>query len=269
MKKEIFLNNMKDVLEQNEDYVINGYEDRPENRLLAVQQKNIKESTYCEFTYWYRHKSSFDNIYYANIYAGPYLVFKNNTKPIYEVMKKFNGNIDFFKIENIINFYKEKSNKFSYFKKIEMTNYFNLTFDDLFTDDKNTIKDKFIGYSYYAGLSKNVNLSKKFDFKSSPIKISLCVISINNTDLELGLVMTLPMLSNLKFEGLLALTGSEELKDKLHKDFIEKFNEYFRNNIMKIIIKKNKLKGQEKKDLLNISDEELAVIYEIAEMQHI
>ncbi len=92
---------------------------------------------------------------------------------------------------------------------------------------------------------------------------------INNEDFELCFVINFPFLSNFKLNYILPITGNVELKDMFYLNFIETFYSYFREHVIKIIIKKNKLKGADKKDLYTLNDAELIDVFEITKMLHI
>ncbi len=272
MKKEIFLNQIKNIIEQN-DLPVREIRQEPDRKTISFYEHEYKMNIFPKMpilNYYYHNEVPYlNNIYYGQLSPDKDLN-ERSSKLQYILLKQFTKNeeIDIKNIYHVIDSYKEFVNKFNYFKKLELNN-LNLSFDDLFSKNKESLKELCIGKSYYGGLSKAMNNEKGFDHNYSGIKIRLNIVNINNENFELGLVISLPILSNIKFKSLVLLTGTTELKEHFNKASIENFNIEFRKNVVRVIAKNGKIRGKEKKELFNKTDSELIDLFLIAEMQGI
>lgn len=263
MKKEALLNYMWHIMDE--------FNITPEKKYMTYDSFIVK----CNRIYVdeKRHDASL-SCYFNKIndihYGIPSISFeaKGLIKRIYQQFNIEEVNINH--ILDILNKYKEIVEPYNYFKSIEVeNNKLHHSLDKYFNKDGSSSKEISIGKTYYFGLSKMTNAKKGQSFEYSAIKMRLVLVSLHRDHIEIGLLMSIPILSSQKHKILIPISGPKNLIEHLKNKGINEFKEAFRKNIVSIISNRENIrKKKEKAELLSLSDENLATLFSITEMKH-
>lgn len=204
------------------------------------------------------------------IYSAPSINYDSDL--LYQLIQLLcpKENFDYSSIKPLIDKFVEINNIYAYFKKVEIDNKkLNNNFDNYFNKDKVQLKEFVFGKAYYCGLSKYRNNLRGGNTNYSNLKLKLILITVDRIHYELAFKVSLPLLSTKKIYSLIPITGPDKLKETLIKKACDDFHKAFRSHVINIIAGVNKLKRKEKKELLNLTDSDLADLYLVADMQSI